>query len=351
MYKTFRIRFGFSRSDNRKSKACPEPRRRIENPKWVGIFAIALTFAFGGAVAQAQERVKFPVGVGTKTLGAGLIWLGTKNGFFEEVGLDVQPILLRGTPIAVQALVGESLFVTMGSADAMVSAAVGGVDLVSVAGVINGLTQAIVAGKKIKSFKELRGTTVGVQSLASGATTVLKRIFKINGLDYPADYKMLAVGGGNFNLAALTSGQVAATFLVVPLVFTAEEQGFNVLGYYKDYFPNYQLTVTAVKRGWAEKNRALLVRFLKAYLRANRWLFANKEAASDFLAREIQIAPELARKGWDYYTANRIWHPSLELNPEGMRIALEILAEESKFVPPDPLKYIDRSYLQQALKE
>jgi NitT/TauT family transport system substrate-binding protein len=309
---------------------------------------VGLAFA---AVTVAQERTKFPVGVGTKTLGAGLIWLATKKGFFDEAGLDVQPILLRGTPIAVQALVGESLYVAMGSADAMVSAAAGGADLVSVAGVINGLTQAIVAGKKYKSIKELRGTTIGVQSLASGATTVLKRIFKKNGLDYPADYKLLAVGGGNFNLAALTSGQVAAAFLVVPLVFTAEEQGFNVLGYYKDYFPNYQLTVTAVKRGWAEKNRALLVRFLKGYLRANRWLFANKEAASDFFAKEIQMSPELARKGWEYYTANRIWHPNLELNVEGMRLALEMLAEETKLAPQDAAKYIDRSYLQQALKE
>ncbi len=41
----------------------------------------------------AQERVKFPVGVGTKTLGTGLIWLATKKGFFEAVGLDVQPVL------------------------------------------------------------------------------------------------------------------------------------------------------------------------------------------------------------------------------------------------------------------
>jgi ABC-type uncharacterized transport system substrate-binding protein len=40
------------RSDNRKSK--------IENPKWVGIFAIALTFAFGGAVATAQQPTKIP---------------------------------------------------------------------------------------------------------------------------------------------------------------------------------------------------------------------------------------------------------------------------------------------------
>jgi NitT/TauT family transport system substrate-binding protein len=302
-------------------------------------------------VCSAQEKVKFPVGVGTKTLGTGLIWLAAKKGFFDDLGLEVQPILLRGTPIAVQALVGESLYVSLGSADAMVSAAVGGADLVSVAGVVNGLTQAIVAGKRYRSFKELRGTTVGVQSLASGATTVLKRIFKKNGIDYPADYKMLALGGGNFNLAALISGQVSAAFLVVPLVFIAEQQGLNVLAYYKDYFPNYQLTVMSVKRSWAEKNRALLVRFLRGALRANHWLLANKEAASEFLAQEIQIAPDLARKGWDYYTANRIWHPSLEINSEGMKLALEILAEETKVPTPDATKYIDRSFLHQALSQ
>src|SRR5262249_52030730 len=41
-----------SLSDNLKSK--------IENLKWVGIFAIALTFAFGGAVATAQQPKKIP---------------------------------------------------------------------------------------------------------------------------------------------------------------------------------------------------------------------------------------------------------------------------------------------------
>ena len=58
MHKKFRIRFGFSCSDNRKSKTCPELCRRIENLKWGGIFAIALTFAFGGVAAHAQQRPK-----------------------------------------------------------------------------------------------------------------------------------------------------------------------------------------------------------------------------------------------------------------------------------------------------
>src|SRR6476660_681315 len=122
------------------------------------IFVIAILTVQSAGFVSAQERVKFPVGVGTKTLGTGLIWLATKKGFFDDVGLDVQPVLLRGTPVAVQALVGESLFLTIGSADAMASAAINGADLMSVAGVINGLTHAIVSGKKYKGFKELRGT-------------------------------------------------------------------------------------------------------------------------------------------------------------------------------------------------
>ncbi|PYT86199.1 MAG: hypothetical protein DMG36_26600 [Acidobacteria bacterium] len=47
---------------NLKSKTCPELSRRIENPKWAGIFAIALTFAFGGVVAQAQQAKVVRIG-------------------------------------------------------------------------------------------------------------------------------------------------------------------------------------------------------------------------------------------------------------------------------------------------
>jgi NitT/TauT family transport system substrate-binding protein len=299
----------------------------------------------------AQERIKFPVGVGTKTIGTNMFWLATKKGFFDDVGLDVQPVLLRGSSITLQALVSESLYLALGSADSTIGAAATGADLLAVGGVVNGLTQAIVAGKNYKSIKDLRGTTIGVQVLTSGATNVLKRILKTNGLDYPADYNLLAVGGGSFNLAALLSGQIAATYLVVPLDFTAEQQGFNVLGYFRDYFPNYQLSFLTVKRGWAERNRGLLVRFLKGAVRAHRWLYANKEPAIDFLAKEIPLKPELARRGWEYYTTNRIWHPNAEINLEGLKSTMQIYAEQIKGPPPDPLKYIDHNYLQQAIRE
>src|SRR3989338_1702195 len=50
MIKTLRNRFLDFYSDNRKSA--------IQNPKWVGIFAIVLTFACIGVVAQAQQQKK-----------------------------------------------------------------------------------------------------------------------------------------------------------------------------------------------------------------------------------------------------------------------------------------------------
>ena len=185
------------------------------------LLASTVVLCLSTSTVKAQEKLKFPIGVGTKTVGTHMFWLAAKKGFFDEFGLDVQPILLRGTSITIQALVSESLYLALGSADSTIGNAAN-TDLVAVSGVVGGLTQAIVAAKRYKSIKELRGSTIGVQVLTSGATNVLKRILKQNGLEFPADYKLLSVGGGNFNLAALTSGQIGATYLVVPLDVIAE---------------------------------------------------------------------------------------------------------------------------------
>jgi putative ABC transport system substrate-binding protein len=45
-------------SDNLKSKTCPEPRRRIQNLKWVGIIAIVVALTVCGAKAEAQQPKK-----------------------------------------------------------------------------------------------------------------------------------------------------------------------------------------------------------------------------------------------------------------------------------------------------
>ena len=57
-------------SDNRKPA--------IQNPNWVGIFAIVLTLVFGGAVAEAQQPEKvFRIGYSIEALLLAVCFLST----------------------------------------------------------------------------------------------------------------------------------------------------------------------------------------------------------------------------------------------------------------------------------
>ena len=155
------------------------------------------------------------------------------------------------------------------------------------------------------------------------------------------------------SFAALSSDQIAATMLAVPLNFEAAERGFNVIGRVMDVIPNYQLVVLSVKRSWAEKNRPLLVRFMKAMVLSMRWIYENKEPAIEFLTKEMKLKPAHARKGWEFYIENRIWHPEVDLNIEGIQIVIQIYGEQNqmKGALPAPAKYVDQSYLKEAIKE
>ncbi len=313
----------------------------------VGVFLLV------ASLAGAQEKINFPIAASSKTLGYGPLWVAAKKGFFAQQGLEGQVILLRGTPLTIQALAAGSVYVGGPSPDAVIDASERGLDLVIVGGVINGLTHAIMGGKKFKRYEDLRGATLGSLSLTSGMTFALKEVLKAKGLEYPRDYKIINVGGTPELLAALSTGQIAAAPLAFPVNIAAEEMGLNLIGWYRDVLPNYQFTVLAVKRSWGEQNRPLMVHFMKAMVLTMRWLYQNKEPAIDFLAQEMRLKPDYARKGWEYYTANRIWHPDGDVNLEGIRTTLRLFRENSgaKGTAPNVAKYVDQSYLREALKE
>jgi ABC-type nitrate/sulfonate/bicarbonate transport system substrate-binding protein len=141
--------------------------------------------------------------------------------------------------------------------------------------------------------------------------------------------------------------------MAAPLNYAAQEAGFNILGKLSDGIPHFQTNAFIARRGWAEKNRPTMVRFMKAHVQAMRWLFDNKDAAVDFLSQEMKLKPLHARLGWEFYTQNRHWPPDGDVTMEGMKNNIRIYAELTglKGPLPDPAKYVDRSYLVDALKE
>lgn len=301
----------------------------------------------------AQERAKLRISSATKTLGYGPLWVAAKMGFFERQGLDVELVVIRASDVGIQALAGGSLEIAGSASDAPIAAAEKGLDLVIVGGIINGLSQSIMAARKFRTYDDLRGATFGAISLTSGVTFALRQVLKAKGLEYPRDYKLLVIGGTPQTYAALLSGQIDAAALSLPVNFAAEEKGFNEIGRFVDVIPNYQLAALSARRSWAEQNRPVMVRVMRAMAGTMRWLHQNKEAGSSFLAKEMGLRPEHARRGWEFYTSTKTWHPDGDVNLEGLQIVTQIYWEQSqgKGAPPKAGKYVDQSYLREALKD
>jgi len=302
----------------------------------------------------AQEKVRFPIGESSKTLSYGPLWVAAKMGFFDREGLEVPIITMRGSPLTIQALTADSIYVANATVDTLISAYErGAADITMIGGLINGLGLSMIGGKPYKTYADLRGTTIGTQTLTSGTGFALRLVLKVHGMEYPRDYKLLNIGGASDRYQALTSGQISSAPVGVPLDLVAKQQGFNIIGYFTDDQPNFQFNVYIIKRSWAEKNRALVVRFMKAMASTMRWMSDNREAACGYLSKEMVISTEHCRYASDYNWKNRIWDRNADLNVEGVRTLIKITAEQGilKEPLPEPSKYIDPSYLKQALAE
>ena len=147
----------------------------------VRIALILLAIAPVVSTSMAQGKTRIFRGASSKTLGYSPLWVATKKGFFEQQGLDVELVLLRGMPMTVQALAAGSLHFGSGGPEPYIEATERGLDFVITGGVINGTAQFIIAGKNYKSYEDLRGATFGTASLSGGTITALREALKVKG--------------------------------------------------------------------------------------------------------------------------------------------------------------------------
>jgi NitT/TauT family transport system substrate-binding protein len=315
------------------------------------LFLMSLVFVLP-SIASAQGGLDFPVAASSKVLGYAPLWVAAGKGFLKREGLNSEVTAMLGTAPVMQALVSDSIYVALAANDGPIGLVEKGLDIAMIA-CGSKTTHMIIGGKGFKTYEDLRGATIGSSTLTSGTAFLLRRVLKTKGLEYPRDYKLINVGGSGPAFTALGTGNIAAAILAVPINFHAQEMGFNVIGKVTDVFPNYLLSSFSVRRGWAKAHRDEVVHFLKGVLEARKWLDDNREAGAEFLAKELEIKPKLARKGLDYYLETRSWEPDLSIDMDGLKTVVDIYAEQAKLpgAPPNPEKYVDLSYLHQAWKE
>jgi len=315
----------------------------------LGIICLAIGSMRGPLRAQGVK-----VGMTSKTLFYLPLYVAQKRGFYDAEHLQVELVLIGRSDVQLQALLtGEIQFGTL-NADGVIAVNEKGANLKVVGGVDNAAPYTLVGGKSYKKIDDLRGARLGVSSLRGGATSILLEFLKSKGLQFPKDYAMTVISGGTVaRLTALETGAIAGAVLGFPYSDIATDQGFNKLGDTMEVISTYQFNGLTVNPAWAEKNRATVVRFLKAHIRALRWIHEQPAAAADFFTAEMGIKPPYARRGVDYFTKNKIFPIDGSVTIEGLRANIDVQFKDGvlKKPLPAPERYAEQSYVRQAQKE
>jgi NitT/TauT family transport system substrate-binding protein len=245
-----------------------------------GAWLVVLVLMTALSRAEAQQKLT-PVNYGTITISA-LHWpylIAEQEGMLQKEGLEIKRVLGGTTTATSQALVAGSTDFAQMNLVQLLSANSAGADLVAVAGDTLVPIYALVVHPSIKSYADLKGKRLAVAGPTDPLNYIMARMLAANGLT-PADYEMLGLGGTPTRLAAVEKGGVAGALVNQPSDFKAIASGMRLLGYSSDYVDNFQYTVTGMRRDWAQANRPLTVRFLRAFARACEFFYEpkNKEA-------------------------------------------------------------------------
>jgi NitT/TauT family transport system substrate-binding protein len=136
-------------------------------------------------------------------------------GFWKQGGLEVEVRPFSGSTGATQLVLAGSAEFTMASPEGFIAARQSDAKAIAVYSHTREpiYTITVVAGSPVQKLEDLKGKTVGVLSLSSGAVPVAKAMFRSVGFDPEKDIKWLPVGLGPQTANALKSGQVEALAL------------------------------------------------------------------------------------------------------------------------------------------
>jgi ABC-type nitrate/sulfonate/bicarbonate transport system substrate-binding protein len=279
------------------------------------------------------------------------LWIAQHEAMFEREGLDVTITLYEPIDEVTQRLQDGRLDLSIGVTEHVILDRERGGDLEIIGGNVNRLPFSLIARPEIRTFEDLRGKTVGVSSIEAGSSSLVMKILSAQGLEYPRDYNITAVGPILARWRMLQSGEIDAGLQGIPLNYIAMDQGYRSLCEPRDLFPWFQFTSLHVRAGWAAENKKTVLAFMKAYLAAHRWFYTNKAGCTAIAMKECGIEAPYAERAWMDFTDGEIFPRDAQANTQSVQTLIEVsaliraLPNRSRI---HAAHYIDRTYLEQA---
>ena len=268
-------------------------------------FFLALFFlaAVRSAGAAAAPLTRVVMTTGSFAEREGVVYVAQDQGFFRKYGLDLSFVQVRSGPVGMSALTGGETQFHWGSVTgANIGAIAEGADIVFIAGFINKLTGAFVVNSKIKSPQELKGKTLGVNSLSGGGWIFTMLALDHWGLDPKRDgINIRSLGSDGVRTEALSSGVIDGCQIGYTFAAQLQQKGFRVLADLEKLPIPYQGSGLQARRAFVTSSPAVVENTLRGLLDGVAFIRnrENKAAVMKSLARGLRLSRvEDAEEGW-----------------------------------------------------
>ena len=228
--------------------------------------------ASGGA-ADGANLTKVSVGV-IPIVDCAPIYLGDKQGFFKEEGLQLDFSNLISVMVAKDKGLDLKFVANGASTTGEVGKDIGGV--------------VVPAGSDIQSAKDLAGKTVSVNNLSNIGDTTIKSVIEKDGGD-PQSVKFVEVAFPDAP-AALANKQVDAAWILEPFLSKAVAEGGKVVSWnFVEMHPELDIAGYFTKADTIQGKAELTQKFTRAMNKSLEYAQANPQAVRDIVGTYTKI--------------------------------------------------------------
>lgn len=258
-----------------------------------------------------------------------------RKGFYKDEGLEVDRVQMQPL-VAVKALMSGDVdyLLAWGSA---VRAAITGVPIKAVAGMASRPLHVLIARPDIKSPKELKGKTIGVDSIAGTVDYLTRVALRHFGMEPEKDVKIIVTGESPTRLAALGAGAIDATAIDVAFAVKAEDEGFRRFLYLGDII-ELPLSGITVMESKLQTQRDQVKRVVRATIRGTRFMKQNRAETIQMLSDYLNITASQSAKAYDA-SINSFSDDGL-ISDKAVNVDVQLTKERLKMTKEIPLSQL-----------
>jgi ABC-type nitrate/sulfonate/bicarbonate transport system substrate-binding protein len=317
-----------------------------------GVLAVAL--ALLPVRVMSEDTIK----IGLFNQDAAII-VADGKAFLKQENIRVEINTVTDSPTLLRNLIKGNYDLILNNADNVIAWAEGQGedpqknDFIIFLGGSQGVDQKLVVAPGVNDYSGLKGKVFAVDAPTTGYAIVGVYIMKKHGLEWNRDYTFKSFGNTAARSDAMSRGEAVGAMMSMP-DDEIQKRGFKVLARSEDYVKHYARGLGATRRVWADANEDLVIRFVRAMIRASDFIQdpKNKDEVVQLLLAETKNNKSRA----EVMYAQTI-SPTMGLTPrsridmEGIRTVIELreIAGLMKPPVPKPDKYVDERFYKKAL--